>query len=136
MGLRSLAFAWHAFAASGRSRHSDEDDHSRRRPVLFVVADDLRPQLGSFGFDDAVLGALGPLVRHVSIACLFRSRRHTLIGLPRVVLPSPARTARHQAAIQAARHSSPAYGHRPAALINPYLSWNLGISGREQSLLL
>ena len=45
---RWLAGLW--LVAVGRC--SDEDRGGRRRPVVLVVADDFRPQVGAFGFDD------------------------------------------------------------------------------------
>ena len=44
------------------ARCSDEDRGGRRRPVVLVVADDFRPQVGAFGFDDVETPHLDRLV--------------------------------------------------------------------------
>ena len=55
---RWLAGLW--LVAVGRC--SDEDRGGRRRPVVLVVADDFRPQVGAFGFDDVETPHLDRLV--------------------------------------------------------------------------
>lgn len=55
---RWLAGLWLVAVA----RCSDEDRGGRRRPVVLVVADDFRPQVGAFGFDDVETPHLDRLV--------------------------------------------------------------------------
>ena len=47
--LLPLLSSWVARPAAGVST---EEHHSRRRPVLFLMADDFRPQMGHLGFTD------------------------------------------------------------------------------------